>query len=59
MASANCRIAAELISDYAADGLDAADVQAMKEAINRDKGVACQSAQDLIGVQSRPLSLSA
>jgi anti-sigma-K factor RskA len=40
MASANCKIAAELISDYAAGRLDVEDVQIVEEAINRDEDVA-------------------
>jgi len=40
MASANCRITAELISDYAAGRLDVEDVQVMEEASNRDEDVA-------------------
>jgi len=40
MASANCKIAAELISDYAAGRLDVEDVQVVEEAINRDEDVA-------------------
>ena len=40
MASANCKITAELISDYAAGRLDVEDVQIVEEAINRDEDVA-------------------
>jgi len=40
MASANSRITAELISDYAAGRLDAEDVQVVEEAINHDEDVA-------------------
>ena len=40
MASANCKITAELISDYAAGRLDVEEVQVMEEAINRDEEVA-------------------
>ena len=40
MASANCKITAELISDYAAGRLDVEDVQIVEEAINRDEEVA-------------------
>ena len=40
MASANCKITAELISDYAAGRLDVEDVQVMEEAINHDEDVA-------------------
>ena len=40
MASANCRITAELISDYAAGRLDVEEVQIMEEASNRDEDVA-------------------
>ena len=40
MASANCKITAELISDYATGRLDVEEVQVMEEAINRDEEVA-------------------
>jgi len=40
MASANCKITAERISDYAAGRLDVEDVQIVEEAINRDEAVA-------------------
>ena len=40
MASANCKITAELISDYATGRLDVEEVQVMDEAINRDEEVA-------------------
>ena len=40
MASANCKITAEFISDYAAGRLDVEDVQVVEEAINRDEDVA-------------------
>jgi anti-sigma-K factor RskA len=40
MASANCKITAEFISDYAAGRLDVEDVQIVEEAINRDEDVA-------------------
>ena len=40
MASANCKITAELISDYAAGRLDVEEVQVMEEATNRDEDVA-------------------
>jgi anti-sigma factor RsiW len=40
MASANCKITAELISDYAAGRLDVEEVQVMEEASNRDEDVA-------------------
>jgi anti-sigma factor RsiW len=40
MANANCKITAELISDYAAGRLDVEDVQVMEEAINHDEDVA-------------------
>ena len=40
MASANCKITAELISDYAAGRLEVEDVRVMEEAINHDEDVA-------------------
>ena len=40
MASANCKITAEFISDYAAGRLDVEEVQVMEEASNRDEYVA-------------------
>jgi len=40
MASANCKITAELISDYATGRLDVEEVQVMEEAINSDEEVA-------------------
>jgi anti-sigma factor RsiW len=40
MASANCKITAELISDYAAGRLDVEEVQVMEEASSRDEDVA-------------------
>ena len=40
MASANCKITAELISDYAAGRLDVEDVQVMEAASNRYEDVA-------------------
>jgi anti-sigma factor RsiW len=40
MASANCKITAELISDYAAGRLDVEEVQVMEAASNRDEDVA-------------------
>ena len=40
MASANCKLTAEFISDYAAGRLDVEEVQVMEEAINRDEEVA-------------------
>jgi anti-sigma-K factor RskA len=40
MASANCKITAELVSDYAAGRLDVEEVQIVEEAVNRDEDVA-------------------
>ena len=40
MASANCKLTAEFISDYAAGRLDVEEVQVMEEASNRDEDVA-------------------
>ena len=40
MASANCPISTELISDYAASRLDAKDVLVIEEAISRDEAIA-------------------
>jgi anti-sigma factor RsiW len=40
MASANCPISTELISDYAAGRLDAKDVLVIEEAIGRDEAIA-------------------
>ena len=40
MASANCKITAELISDYAAGRLDPEDVRVIEEAIGRDEAIA-------------------
>ena len=40
MASANCKITAELISDYAAGRLEVEEVQVMEEASNHDEDVA-------------------
>ena len=40
MASANCPITTELISDYAAGRLEAEDVRVIEEAIGRDKAIA-------------------
>jgi anti-sigma-K factor RskA len=39
MASANCKITAELVSDYAGR-LDVEEVQIVEEAVNRDEDVA-------------------
>lgn len=40
MASANCPITTELISDYAAGRLEAEDVRVIEEAIGRDEAIA-------------------
>jgi anti-sigma-K factor RskA len=40
MASANCPINTELISDYAAGRLDVEDVRVIEDAIDRDRAVA-------------------
>lgn len=40
MASANCKITAEFVSDYAAGRLDVEEVQIVEEAVNRDEDVA-------------------
>ena len=40
MASANCPITTELISDYAAGRLEAEDVRIIEEAIDHDEAIA-------------------
>lgn len=40
MASANCPITTELISDYAAGRLDAEDVRVVEEAMDHDAAIA-------------------